>query len=352
MRRVSEEQPGLLSIGEFARRSNLSISALRFYGDCGVLPPARIDGGTGYRYYSQDQLGLAELIRHLRALEMPIADIQAFLAADPGAAQALLHQHWNRLQRRLDRSRRALTAVHSLLRSKEITMSATTSLEGSQLAAAVRQVLPAAGPLGPERHYPAAMLIELREDCLRLVATDGHRLAIRDLPTRTEELGRTVISVEEAERLAATVEAAGPVTLTAGGALSLQANGASSRIEAASDHYPDYEAILSRCGTSRLFVKTEDLIVRLRQAHDVMVLSVTERETSADGVSFPARYEGSDLRIGFNPAYLAEAIAAGIGPDAILQLGGPLDPVALRSAEDGSMTWLVMPVRLKDRVAV
>src|SRR5579864_1543039 len=82
---VNEEPTGLLSIGEFARRSSLSISALRFYGDCGVLIPERIDV-TGYRYYSRGQLSVAELIRHLRALEMPIADIQGFLTSTPAAA--------------------------------------------------------------------------------------------------------------------------------------------------------------------------------------------------------------------------------------------------------------------------
>jgi len=352
MRRVNEEQTGMLSIGEFARRSSLSISALRFYGDCGVLMPARTDSATGYRYYSHDQLHEAELIRNLRALELPIAEIQSFLSADLAAAEALLDQHWNRLQWRLDRNRRALSAVQSLLRSKEITMSATTTLEGSQLASAIHQVLPAAGPLGPDGRYPAAMLIEVREDGLRLAATDGHRLAVRDLPARTEELGRTVISVGDAERVASIVDAAGRVTLTAGGELSLKARGATLEMSAASDHYPDYEAILSRCGTSKLLVKTEDLLVRLGESRDLIVLSLSPGKTSADGVPFSGRYDGNDLRIGFNPAYLAEAIAAGIGPDAILQLGGALDPVAIRSADDGTLTWLVMPIRLKEHASI
>ena len=349
---MNEEPTGLLSIGEFARRSNLSISALRFYGDCGVLIPARTDSATGYRYYLEDQLEPAELIRQLRALEMPIAEVQSFLTADTAAAEALLDQHWNRLRKRLARNRRALNAVQLLLRSKEITMSATTSLEGRQLASAIRQVLPAAGPLGPDRSFPAAILIDLREDGLRLVATDGHRLAVRDLPARTEELGSTVISAKDAERLASIVEAAGQVTLTAGDALSFQANGETIRLGAASDHYPDYQAILSRCGVAKLLVKTDDFAPRLAQANELVVLSLNERKTLANDVAFSGRYEGNDLRIGFNPAYLAEAIAVGIGPDAIFHLGGPLDPVAVRSADDGTLTWLVMPIRLKEGAAI
>lgn len=231
-------------------------------------------------------------------------------------------------------------------------MSATTSLEGSQLATAIRQVLPAAGPIGPDRHYPAAMLIELREDGLRLVATDGHRLAVRDLPSRTEKLGKVVIGVVDAEELAALLQAAGPITLALGDGLAIEADGRISEIGAATDHYPDYEAVLRRCGSSRLLVKTEELDPRLRHAHDVLVLSLTEGEASADGVSFHGRYEGADLTIGFNPAFLSEAMGAGLGPDAILQLGGPLDPVAIRSADDGTLTWLVMPIRLEQPATI
>ncbi len=151
----------------------LSISALRFFGDCGVLIPEHIDYVTGYRYYSRDQLSVAELVRHLRAVEMPIADIQSFLTSTPAAAEVLLDQHWTRLQGRIERNRRALDAVQSLLRSKETSMSATTSLSGARLASAIRQVLPAAGEL-PHHDCQAAVLVELREDgagLLRLTVT-------------------------------------------------------------------------------------------------------------------------------------------------------------------------------------
>jgi DNA-binding transcriptional MerR regulator len=45
-----------ISIGEFARRSRLSLKALRLYDERGVLVPARVDQGSGYRYYDTAQL--------------------------------------------------------------------------------------------------------------------------------------------------------------------------------------------------------------------------------------------------------------------------------------------------------
>ncbi|MGO9082934.1 MAG: MerR family DNA-binding transcriptional regulator, partial [Streptosporangiaceae bacterium] len=44
-----------ISIGEFARRSRLSLKALRLYDERGVLVPSRVDQASGYRYYDTAQ---------------------------------------------------------------------------------------------------------------------------------------------------------------------------------------------------------------------------------------------------------------------------------------------------------
>ncbi|HKC19020.1 MAG TPA: MerR family transcriptional regulator [Candidatus Dormibacteraeota bacterium] len=337
---VNEEDAHFLSIGEFARRCKLSISALRFYGDCGVLVPARTDDATGYRFYTADQLATAELIRYLRVLEMPLAEIERFLAADVTAAQALLDRHANRLQERMQRNQEALAAVHSLLGSKESRMSAITTVPGDRLARAIRDVFPAAGRL-EKRDYPAAVLFELREDGLRLAATDGHRLAVRDLPAQTDE-NRTLRNHRRgcvcpgATRRLSTSR--GPPTR----------DGATWEVRAAGDDYPDYEAILARGGTATLIVKAQDLRDRLADQQDLIVLDLSEGAAAVNGVRLAGRYKGKNLRIGFNPAYLAEALDSAVGPEVILRLGGPLDPVTIRSADDGTLTWLVMPIRLQE----
>ncbi|HEY8863506.1 MAG TPA: MerR family transcriptional regulator [Candidatus Dormibacteraeota bacterium] len=349
MTRVNGEPAGLLSIGEFAKRSALSVTALRFYADCGLLVPARIDSATGYRYYAPGQLREAALLRHLRGLEMPISEIQPFLTSERSDAQAMLDLHWTRLERRFDGSRRAFAAVQTLLGSKEELVPATTTLDGSELARGLRQVLPAAGPIGQDRRYPAAVLVDLREDGVRLVATDGHRLIVRDIPASTVDLGQTAISAADARRVASIVEDGGPVTETAGAELAVRTSNETVSIAAASDHYPDYEAVLARCGNARLLVETADLAARLNRASELVVLKLTASEIFADSIEFPAKYEGDELTIGFNPAFLADALEAGIGPETILQLGSPLDPVAIRSADDGTLTCLVMPIRLLEK---
>ena len=83
-----------VSIGEFARRSRLSIKALRLYDELGVLVPARVDEASGYRYYDDAQLEDARLVAMLRQLQLPLAAIKDLLACDPVDAAESVAMHW------------------------------------------------------------------------------------------------------------------------------------------------------------------------------------------------------------------------------------------------------------------
>jgi DNA-binding transcriptional MerR regulator len=85
---------GLLSIGEFARRSRLSARALRRYDELGLLPPTRVDTGTGYRWYHPAQVDTARLVAALRQVGVPLAQIRPLLGLDPAAAAARLSAWW------------------------------------------------------------------------------------------------------------------------------------------------------------------------------------------------------------------------------------------------------------------
>jgi DNA polymerase III sliding clamp (beta) subunit (PCNA family) len=62
-------------IGDMARASGLTVSALRFYDGVGLLVPAFVDPVTGYRRYAEDQLAAARLIAGLRRVGMPLSEI-------------------------------------------------------------------------------------------------------------------------------------------------------------------------------------------------------------------------------------------------------------------------------------
>jgi DNA-binding transcriptional MerR regulator len=83
-----------ISIGEFARRSRLSLKALRLYDERGVLVPSRVDQASGYRYYDIAQLDETRLVVMLRELQLPLAAVKQLLACDPADAAARIAEHW------------------------------------------------------------------------------------------------------------------------------------------------------------------------------------------------------------------------------------------------------------------
>ena len=84
----------LMSIGEFARSSRLSAKALRLYDELGLLPPARVDEDSGYRFYEPGQLRQARLIAALRQLQVPLAEIKAILRLEPVQAADRVREIW------------------------------------------------------------------------------------------------------------------------------------------------------------------------------------------------------------------------------------------------------------------
>jgi DNA-binding transcriptional MerR regulator/effector-binding domain-containing protein len=105
-----------VTIGDFSRASHLSVKTLRHYHEVGLLEPSEVDPSNGYRYYAEDQIPQAQVIRRLRGLEMPVAEVKSVLAApDPEARNRLIAAHLDRLEGELARTRAAVLELRGLL---------------------------------------------------------------------------------------------------------------------------------------------------------------------------------------------------------------------------------------------
>ena len=106
----------VLSIGEFSRLTHLSVRTLRRYHDAGLLEPAKVDHQSGYRYYSVDQIPIAQVIHRLRELDVPLPDVQRILRSpNPATRAALITDHLQRLECQLDQTRAAVASLRRLL---------------------------------------------------------------------------------------------------------------------------------------------------------------------------------------------------------------------------------------------
>jgi len=111
-----------ISIGEFARRSRLSLKALRLYDERGVLVPSRIDQASGYRYYDPAQLDEARLVVMMRQLQLPLAAIRELLACDPADAATRIAEYWRDAEAAHDERRELADYLVSRLRGKRPVM--------------------------------------------------------------------------------------------------------------------------------------------------------------------------------------------------------------------------------------
>ena len=105
-----------VSVGRFAVMTHLSVKTLRHYHQVGLLEPAEVDPHTGYRYYTLEQLQTAQLIRRLRDLQMPVADVRAVLiASSPSERDTLIAAHIDHLETELAKTQVAVKSLRALL---------------------------------------------------------------------------------------------------------------------------------------------------------------------------------------------------------------------------------------------
>lgn len=95
----------------------MSIKALRHYDQLGLLRPAHVDEGTGYRYYDASQARVAVMIAMLRALDVPIPVIRRLLDGAPEEIASILREEETRMARELAQKKVALDSIGRLARA-------------------------------------------------------------------------------------------------------------------------------------------------------------------------------------------------------------------------------------------
>jgi DNA-binding transcriptional MerR regulator len=153
-----------MTTGQFSRRSQLSIKALRLYDRLGLLRPAAVDGRNGYREYDESQLFTARLIVLLRSLDMPLPEVTRVVAAAGPEAADLIESYWAAQERRFAAQRQIAATLSPGV--------ATSDPPGGQLPVHERYV-PDQLVLTEQRHVYLGQLTWTREATGRLLAHAG-----------------------------------------------------------------------------------------------------------------------------------------------------------------------------------
>src|SRR5262245_22225751 len=114
---MSDVPRELFSIGEFSRITGITVKALRFYHDEGLLVPTLVDPQTGYRYYAEPMIERARVITYLLGLEFPLDQIREILkdASDDQRLLSAMEKHKAEIENRIRQLRGVVRSLDQFI---------------------------------------------------------------------------------------------------------------------------------------------------------------------------------------------------------------------------------------------
>lgn len=208
-------------------------------------------------------------------------------------------------------------------------------------------------------------LFEIRNNRLRVVALDGHRIAIR-----TQELGgepenrKVVIPGKTLQELSRIIDGGleDPVTIYfSDNHVIFEFNETMVLSRLIDGEYFSIDQMLSSDYETKISIRKQDLISCINRASllvresDKMpvILNITEgsMQLSIDTAvgsmdeTMDIEIEGKDIRIGFNPKFLLDALRVIDDETVAMYFIGPVAPCYIRD-DDGRYNYLVLPVNI------
>ncbi|MFC4605315.1 MerR family transcriptional regulator [Rhodococcus kronopolitis] len=348
---------GLMSIGSFARRSGLTASALRFYADAGLLLPTEVDPVSGYRFYREDQLERAVLLRRLREIGMPLPTAKSVLDAGRDESVRLVDQHVDAVASGAAAARHQAAVIKAALTAEPAVT--VVALSGPVLAAAIEQVLSATTD-EPDIAVLGGVRFEADAGSVSVTATDRYRLSTRTLVTAdpTPATWAATVNGDDLRGCLGDLRRAPLARIEA------SEHGMWIRLPDRDDRhcrllpepFPDYRSMLDALPavTTRVEVSKTLLLRALEERPaDRISMRVTgaaitvlgDRAGPDAGIRLPARVHGPAIEVWFEMTTLYPAISTAIGADVLLDLRGPAQPATIRSADHGDLTTLAMPTK-------
>lgn len=247
------------------------------------------------------------------------------------------------------------------------------AIPGSGLASLIRKTLFAVGD-NDARYILNGLLITLQSSekkvTLRLVGTDGHRLAVAESDL-TQSAGtdlpkeiKAIIPRKAAQEIRRLLEEEDgePLLGFTKNLVTFQKSGLFLTSRVMEGTYPSYQQVIPKESAKKAVIERTALESALRRvavlskdktnAVKVMLQngSITLHTSSPDvgeaTEDLPAQYRGESLTTGFNARYLLDALAVMEGDSVNLEISSPLSPCVLKSDGDPGFLCVVMPMKI------
>jgi DNA polymerase-3 subunit beta len=239
------------------------------------------------------------------------------------------------------------------------------TIDAALLRAMVRQTVFAVSA-DDTRPFLTGVFLNLDGETLRLVATDGGRLALRtvELPRGSEQKFGVIVPAKTMQELARVLGSSGgecAVALAENHLIfSLPEVRLVSRLIAG--QFPNYQQVIPQSHKQRLQLNTERFLRAIRRAHitardsaNVVRLSAKDSELTVTSNTpevgktterVPVRSEGETVQVAFNARYLIDCLSILETDELVFELSGPLTPGAIRPTGQQEYVYVLAPVRV------
>ncbi|MEO0604691.1 MAG: DNA polymerase III subunit beta, partial [Myxococcota bacterium] len=216
------------------------------------------------------------------------------------------------------------------------------------------------------RYAINGVLVEREGKKLSVVATDGHRLALAKgtAQTANDESQSAIIPTKALQLLLRLFDDAEQVVKVrlAGNRVLFSTDHATLTSSLVEGNFPPYRDVIPKDGDRKATLSTDILISAVRRA-----ALLTNEESkgvrmafSTDGLTLSSRapemgeaeinaelvgYDGEEIEIGFNPAYILDALKVMDDKQVQLDFKAPNKPGVLRTGPD--FLYVIMPVNLQ-----
>lgn len=217
------------------------------------------------------------------------------------------------------------------------------------------------------RYALTGVLLQVQPSEVRMVATDGHRLALvrvarqaeRDSPTLEALIPKK--AMVEAMKIAR--DDAGEVHLWAvENQLILRQESSTLVARLIDGQFPNYDQVIPPVGPGKIIIGRESLHGALRRTSAIMGerTSATEFEFRPGRVliscinmdlgeaheEVEASFDGEGFKVGFNARYVMEFLGAVDTSEITVYIADPLSPALFRAAGDDAYGCVIMPMRI------
>lgn len=221
------------------------------------------------------------------------------------------------------------------------------------------------------RYYLCGLNLHLVEvagvKLLRAVATDGSRLALAETPAPEDLLSwpSVILPRKTVAELRRMLEGDGEIDLASDGkkvwAVAGSAETASKLIDG---NFPDYTRVIPRDNAHAVSADVDLLTAAIKRvaivaggdktravrleldAGRIIIRSRDPGDGSVGEEEIEVDYAGEAINLGFNSAYMLEALAQVSGENAQIKFGGPNDPVLVVDPNVSTHLGVVMPLRV------